>query len=98
MSSPNTSLQQEVAATLQTNASLQEGLESVTLTVQAVNDVGTRLDERSLKHVRQQGKDGVEWGEVGRRGGITVLDAGEELSQDGQIQDERGSQERILFK
>ena len=58
----------------------------------------TRLDERSLEHVRQQRQDGVKRGELGLSGGVTVLDTSEKLSQDRQVQNERSCQEGILFQ
>ena len=97
MSSPNTSLQQEVAATLQTNASLQEGLDSVTLTVQAVNDVGTRLDERGLEHVGQQGEDRVEGSKL-CLALLAVLDTSQELGENTEIKNQRSSKQRVLLK
>ena len=95
---PDTSLKQQVAAALETDASLQECLQRIALPVQAVDDVGTRLDKRSLQHVGKQRKDRVEWLELGRRRGITILDTGEQLGEDGQVEDERSSQERVLRK
>ena len=92
---PNASLEQEVAAALEADARLEERLESVALPVEAVDDVGTGLDERGLEHVREQGQHGVQRLELGR-GARAVLDAREELGQDGQVQDERSSQKRVL--
>jgi hypothetical protein len=51
---PNPTLKQKIAVVLQPNASFQERIESIALPVQAVNNVGTRLDERSLQHIRQE--------------------------------------------
>lgn len=56
----------------------------------------TRLDEGGLEHVRQQGEDRVQRREVLLLLGLAVFDAGEELSEDGEIQDEGSGKERIL--
>ena len=55
----------------------------------------TRLDERGLAHVRKKGKDRIKRGKV-LLFTSTVLDTSEKLGKDGQVQDERGGQERIL--
>ena len=95
---PDTSLKQQVTAALETDASLQECLQRVALPVQAVDDVGTRLDKRSLQHVGEQRKNRIERLELVGCGGVTVLDTGEQLGEDGQVEDEGSSQERVLEK
>jgi hypothetical protein len=59
----------------------------------------TRLDERGLEHVREEGEHWVERRKVlpGALGGEgAVLDTREQFGEDRQIEDERGREERIL--
>ena len=56
----------------------------------------TRLDERSLEHVRQERKHRVQRREILLLPDLAVLDASKELSEDGQVQDERSRKKRIL--
>ena len=93
---PDARLQQEVAAAFETNAGLEESLECVALAVEAVDDIGARLDERSLKHVRQEREHGVERLEVTARGRLAVLDAGEELGDDREVENEGRREQRVL--
>lgn len=62
----------------------------------------TRLDKRSLQHVREEGEDRVERRKVlllsGVAGDFAVLNSGEEFSEDGQIQDEWRGEEGVLRK
>jgi len=57
----------------------------------------TRLDEGSLEHVGEEGEHRVQRRKVLLLTGLAVLDTSQELSEDSQIQDERSSQERILY-
>lgn len=107
---PSPTRQQQVPPTslLQTQTSLQERSQSLSLPVQAVNDVRTGLDERCLEHVRQEGENWVErlegnfgfGGEgvgCGCGGGEgTVADSGHQVCKDGQVQDEGSGQEGVL--
>ena len=56
----------------------------------------TRLDERGLEHVRQEREHGVERLEVTARGRLAVLDAGEEFSEDREVEDEGRREQRVL--
>ena len=56
----------------------------------------TRLDEGRLEHVGEQGQDGVEGSEVLLLTDLAVLDAGEELAQDSQVQDQGSGEEGVL--
>ena len=62
----------------------------------------TRLDERSLQHVGEEGEDRVERRKVlllsGVAGDFAVLNSGEEFSEYGQIQDEWRGEEGVLRK
>lgn len=83
---------------LKTQASLQERLESRTLTAERVDYVRARLDEWGLEHVREEREDAVQrlelWVLVVAH--FTVGNASEELGEDGQVEDERGSEKRVL--
>ena len=58
----------------------------------------TRLDEGSLEHVGQEGEHRVQRRKGLLLTGLAVLNTSQELSEDSQIQDKRGSQEGILNK
>ena len=60
--------------------------------------VFTRLDERSLKHVGEKREHRVQGREVLLLARLAVFDASQELSEDSQIQDKRGSKEGVLSK
>ncbi len=55
----------------------------------------TGLDERRLEHVREQREDAVERLELASLG-LAVLDAGEELRENSQVEDQRRSKQGIL--
>ena len=94
---PDASLEKEIATTLETDASLEEGLERVALAVERVDDVRAGLDERRLEHVREEGEDRVERLEVLARRRVAVLDAREQLREDREVEDERRREQRILY-
>jgi len=58
----------------------------------------TRLDKRSLEHIREERQDGIQRLEI--RGlailALAVLDASEELSEHGQVKDKRSGQKGVL--
>lgn len=58
----------------------------------------TRLDEGRLEHVGKQGEHGVEGSEILLLADLAVLDAGEELAENGQVQDQGSSEEGVLEK
>jgi len=94
---PNPGPQQQISTTLHSEASLQEHLERVPLPSQAVHHIRAGLDERSLQHVAQKGEDRVEGIKLGLASSdILVLDSGQELSEDGKVEDQRSGQERVL--
>lgn len=55
----------------------------------------TGLDERRLEHVREEGQDRVQRLELVRVG-FAVLNTGQELRQDREINDERRRKKRVL--
>lgn len=55
----------------------------------------TWLDERGLAHVRKKGEHRIKRSEVFLFTS-TILDTSEKLGKNGQVQDERSGQERIL--
>ncbi len=55
----------------------------------------TRLDERRLEHVREQREDTVERLELAALG-LAILDTGEELREDSQVDDQRRGKEGVL--
>lgn len=57
----------------------------------------TRLDERGLEHIGQEGKDGVQGSKVILLTDLAVLNTSEKLSENGQVQDKRSSKEGILL-
>lgn len=58
----------------------------------------TRLDEGRLEHVGEQGEHGVEGSEILLLADLAVFDAGEELAENGQVQDQGSSEEGVLEK
>lgn len=96
---PKAGLEQQIRIVLEPDTRLEERLERIALAAQAVHDVRARLDERRLEHVREQAEDWVERLEVRGRAGVVggaVLDAGEQLGEDRQVEDERRREERVL--
>lgn len=63
----------------------------------AVDDVGAGADEGSLEHRAEQAQDAVHLAKLALAVGA-VLDPGEELGQDGEVEDERGREERVLAR
>lgn len=57
----------------------------------------TRLNQRCLQHVGKQGQDRVQGLELAAFGSLAVLDTSEELSEDGQIQDQGSGEKRVLY-
>jgi len=57
----------------------------------------TRLDEGSLEHVGEEGEHRIQGREVLSLTDLAVLNTSQELSEDSQIQDERRSQEGVLY-
>jgi hypothetical protein len=58
----------------------------------------TRLDEGRLEHVGEEGQHRVKRRKVLLLAtDLAVLDASEELGEDGQVEDERGGEEGVLF-
>jgi len=81
---------------LKTKARLEESLESSALATERIHHISAGLDERSLEHVRKKGKDAVQRLELLVLTNATVGDTSEQLGKDGEIEDKRGSQKRIL--
>jgi hypothetical protein len=55
-----------------------------------------RLDQRSFEHETQQRQDRVQLVEFRVYTNLSVLDPGQQLGQDGQIEDERSREQRIF--
>lgn len=94
--SPNTALQKDVTQILQSKTSLEEPFDGVPLPSERVDDVVAGLDEGRLEHVGQEREDGVERLVLGFLVGGAVLNAGEELGEDGQVEDEWRGEERVF--
>lgn len=93
--SPRARVEQQVIAVLQTQAGLEEHLESIALPVERVDNVSPRLDHRRLEHVAQQGQHRVKRLVLALTG-RTVCDASHQLGEDGQVEDEWRGQKRVL--
>jgi hypothetical protein len=92
---PHTGLEQQIRVGLEADAGLEERLERVALAGERVDDVRAGLDERRLEHVRQEREHRVQLLELARARRAD-LDAREELSEDGEVEDERGRKKRVL--
>ena len=79
----------------QANKSPKEVLQSSPLFAESVDCLPSRPGEGSLEPVTQDGHDSVEAGELFVTVG-TVLNPGEEFSDDDEIDDQRGCEEGIL--
>ena len=66
--------------------------------VETVDDVGTRLDEGRLEHVREKGEDRVQRRKLLLLANFAVLDAGQEFGKNSQVQNERGGKKGILYR
>lgn len=86
---------EQVGSGLETQASFHERLQSSTLTAERVNGGDSRLGQGRLEEVRQQAEDRVESVEfLGLV--LAVGDTGQELGNERQVDDERGSKKRVL--
>lgn len=97
--SPNPGIHEQITLMLQTQASLEERLEGVPLPAQAIDDIGARLHQRRLEHVREEREDAVErliLADLATRRDFAVLDASKELGEDGKVEDQWGGEERVL--
>ena len=88
---PHPGPQQHIATTL------QEHLERVLLPSQAGHRIRPGLDERGIQHVAEEGEDRIWRIELGlSRSNVPVLNMSQELGKNGEVEDQRSSQERVL--
>ena len=85
----------QIADGLKTEASPQERLERLTLTVQRVDRRLAGFRQRRLEHVRQQPEDRVQRFELGRTL-FAVRDSSHQLCEEAQVDDQRSREERVL--
>lgn len=81
---------------LETQACLEESLESSALAAERVDHVSAGLDKGSLEHVREKREHTVQRLELFVLTDATVVDTSEELGKDGEIENERRGQEGVL--
>jgi hypothetical protein len=93
--SPHPRREKEVALVLETQTRLEEHLQPIPLPRERVDDVGAGLDERGLEHVAQERQHRVERLELGLSL-AAVRDAGEQLGEDGEVENERRGEEGVL--
>jgi hypothetical protein len=92
---PDSGLEQDIPQILHPKTSLEESLNSRPLSSQRVDDVVSRLDERSLEHVAEQTEDRIQGLVIGVLGAF-VRHSGEQLREDGQVEDERRGEEGVF--
>lgn len=94
---PDPGLKQQITASFQANACLQESLQRVPLPVERVDDVRARLNERSLEHIGKERQNGIKRLEISAfLGDSAILNASQELGEDDEIEDERSSEEGVF--
>lgn len=94
---PNPSLEQQIALGSQAETSPHEVSTSGPLSVQRVYNVSSRLDNRSLQRVAQERKNRVHRVPFSLLIALApVSDPGHQLGQDGQVQQKRRSEKRVL--
>lgn len=93
-------LQSHVVLRLETNTSAEDVDQRTTLLRKSIDDWSSWWSQRSLEHVAEDTEDAVEFGVV--IGGSTIggrslpLDTSHHLSEDDKINDQWGSEERVL--
>mmetsp|Transcript_81070 Transcript_81070/g.161163 ORF Transcript_81070/g.161163 Transcript_81070/m.161163 type:complete len:342 (-) Transcript_81070:781-1806(-) len=90
-------LKHHVVVRREADACAEDVLNAAALLEESIDDGCTRRHERRLDEVREDGHDGVE-GRERVHGGSLVRDARGHLREDGEVEDERRCQQRILAR
>ena len=96
--SPQPTLKEQIALPLKPQTRFHEHLQRIPLAPERIDDVRAGLDERRLEHVAEQAEDRVQGHKLGiacgsGSGGLTILDAREELGEDHEVEDQRRRKE-----